>query len=76
MASIAAALGSIKAELGSVLSREHVTTVCEAVGGRWRHRVLDPRSPPRTSSSFRYCTATQQWRICRTFGHPAAPPRP
>lgn len=42
MASIAAALGAIKAELGAVLAREHITQVCQDTGLRWRQRVLDP----------------------------------
>jgi Transposase DDE domain len=42
MASIAAAVGCIKAELGQALAPEQITRACRAVGLRWRQRVLDP----------------------------------
>lgn len=42
MASIAHALGQIKADLGSVLSEEHIAQVCREAGHSWRSRLLDP----------------------------------
>ena len=42
MVSITHALGCIKAELGQVLSREHVAHVSRAAGLCWRQRTLDP----------------------------------
>ncbi len=42
MASITRALAQIKADLGSVLSEEHIAQVCRAVGHTWRTRRLDP----------------------------------
>jgi len=42
MASIAHALRQIKADLGNVLSEEHIGEVCREVGHAWRTRLLDP----------------------------------
>jgi hypothetical protein len=42
MASITRALEQIKADLGNVLSEEHIAQVCRAVGHTWRTRLLDP----------------------------------
>ncbi len=42
MASITRALAQIKADLGSVLSEEHIAQVCREVGHTWRTRRLDP----------------------------------
>lgn len=42
MASITHALQQIKADLGNVLSQEHIAQVCREVGHTWRTRLLDP----------------------------------
>jgi hypothetical protein len=42
MASITQALRQIKADLGQVLSNQHIADVCRACGHKWRSRLLDP----------------------------------
>ena len=42
MASITHALRQIKANLGDVLSEEHIAQVCRESGHTWRIRLLDP----------------------------------